>query len=157
MLVSNPGFKLWQTRGVIITALVLAVVGAACGGGRGDGTATPAGESVGLPSTAGNAASGGKIAFVSFRDGNQEIYAMNADGSDQRNLTNHPADDFDPDWAPDGTRLAFISNRHGQPQIYVMDGSGSNLRQLTWTAAASAPAGRAMVGASPSVGADLSP
>jgi len=56
---------------------------------------------------------------------------MNADGSDQRNLTNHPADDFDPDWSPDGTRLAFVSNRNGQPQIYVMDASGSNLRQLT--------------------------
>ncbi len=42
----------------------------------------------------------GKIAFESFRDGNFEIYVMNADGSNQTNLTNNPADDFSPAWSP---------------------------------------------------------
>lgn len=42
----------------------------------------------------------GKIAFHSSRDGNREIYVMNADGSNQRNLTNHPDDDFHPAWSP---------------------------------------------------------
>lgn len=41
---------------------------------------------------------GNKIAFASDRDGNYEIYVMNADGTDQVNLTNNPADDSDPDW-----------------------------------------------------------
>ncbi len=40
------------------------------------------------------------IAFDSSRDGNPEIYVMNADGSKQINLTNNPADDTDPSWSP---------------------------------------------------------
>jgi len=41
---------------------------------------------------------GEKIAFTSDRDGNEEIYVMNADGSNQKNLTNNPCNDRDPDW-----------------------------------------------------------
>jgi Tol biopolymer transport system component len=41
-----------------------------------------------------------RIAFVSDRDGNDEIYVMNVDGSNQINLTNNPADDWDPVWSP---------------------------------------------------------
>ncbi|MCH8349239.1 MAG: PD40 domain-containing protein, partial [Chloroflexi bacterium] len=43
---------------------------------------------------------GSQIAFVSARDGNHEIYVMNADGSGQTRLTNNTAIDFDPDWGP---------------------------------------------------------
>ena len=39
-----------------------------------------------------------QIVFVSLRDGNSEIYIMNADGSNQMNLSNNPAMDWDPDW-----------------------------------------------------------
>ena len=45
-----------------------------------------------------------QIAFVSDRDGNGEIYLMDTDGKNQRNLTNHPADDFAPTWSPDGRK-----------------------------------------------------
>ncbi len=41
---------------------------------------------------------GKKIAFQSNRDGNLEIYIMNADGSEQLNITNHSANDYNPDW-----------------------------------------------------------
>ena len=44
---------------------------------------------------------GTKIAFVSERDGNPELYVMNADGSGARRLTNHPARDQSPDWSGD--------------------------------------------------------
>jgi Tol biopolymer transport system component len=43
---------------------------------------------------------GTKIAFHSDRDGNFEIYVMNADGSEQTRLTNNPADDIGPAWRP---------------------------------------------------------
>ena len=48
------------------------------------------------------------------------------------NLTNHPVDDMDPDWSPDGTKIAFVSNRNdGVYQVYVMDADGSNQIRLT--------------------------
>ncbi|MGH2572718.1 MAG: TolB family protein [Actinomycetota bacterium] len=43
---------------------------------------------------------GSKIAFDSSRDGNSEIYVMNADGTGQTNVTNHSANDFSPAWQP---------------------------------------------------------
>lgn len=53
---------------------------------------------------------GSRIAFMSDRDGDIEIYAVSADGSGQVNLTNTPqANETFPAWSPDGTRLAFES------------------------------------------------
>ncbi len=73
-----------------------------------------------------------QIAFVSTRDGNPEIYVMDADGNNQIRLTNHPEEDSSPSWSPDGARIAFVSNRNGgNYQIYVMDTNGKNMRRLT--------------------------
>ena len=73
----------------------------------------------------------GRIAFSSNRDGNHEIYVMNADGSDQTRLTNNSGTDWEPSWSPDGSRIAFSSNRDGNHEIYVMDSDGSNHTRLT--------------------------
>src|SRR4029453_5386695 len=73
----------------------------------------------------------GKIAFVSLRDGNQEIYVMNADGSDVQRLTFEQTADVEPAWSPDGSRIAFRSERDGNAEIYVMDADGSNQTRLT--------------------------
>jgi Tol biopolymer transport system component len=72
-----------------------------------------------------------QIAFYSNRDGNAEIYVMNADGSAQRRLTDHPADDGYPAWSPDGEQIAFDSDRGGTFDIYVMATDGSEPRRLT--------------------------
>ncbi len=74
---------------------------------------------------------GGLIAFESERDGNREIYVMNADGTNQTNLTNNPADDISPTWSPDGTRIAFLSERTGRPEVFLMNANGSGVTQLT--------------------------
>lgn len=73
----------------------------------------------------------GKIAFSTTRDGNSEIYVMNADGSNQTRLTVDPAIDADPGWSPDGSRLVFASTRDGNEEIYVMNADGSNQTRLT--------------------------
>ena len=73
----------------------------------------------------------GQIVFTSRRDGNNEIYVMDADGGNQENLTNHPAYDATPDWSPDGTKIAFVSSRNGVSQIYVMDADGDKPIRLT--------------------------
>ena len=72
-----------------------------------------------------------QIAFHSNRDGNNEIYIMDADGKNLRNITNNPAGDWFPAWSPDGQRIAFISKRDGEGDIYVMDADGKNQRNLT--------------------------
>jgi redox-regulated HSP33 family molecular chaperone len=53
-----------------------------------------------------NASAAGKIAFTSNRDGNIEIYVMNADGSGQTRLTTNAASDRFPAWSPDGLKIA---------------------------------------------------
>jgi hypothetical protein len=73
----------------------------------------------------------GKIAFDSNRDGNGEIYVMNADGGGVVRLTNHPATDGDPAWSPDGRQIAFVSSRDGNSDIYVMNADGSSQIRLT--------------------------
>jgi Tol biopolymer transport system component len=74
---------------------------------------------------------GKRIAFSTDRDGNREIYAMNADGSDPVNLTRNPAQDMEPAWSPDGKFIAFVSTRDGNFEIYVMDANGRHQTPLT--------------------------
>ncbi|MEA2238256.1 MAG: TolB protein [Thermoanaerobaculia bacterium] len=79
----------------------------------------------------------GKIAFNTNRDGNNEIYVMNIDGSGQTRLTSDPASDFGPAWSPDGTQIAFTRGL----DIFVMNADGTNPIRLTaFTAINSAPA-----------------
>ena len=76
-------------------------------------------------------AAAGRIAFVSDRDGNREIYVMNADGSDQTRLTHSAADDGSPCFSPDGRKIAFRSAFETHAQICVMNADGSDQVRLT--------------------------
>jgi TolB protein len=67
---------------------------------------------------------GTKIAFMTNRDGNQEIYVMDANGSNPRRITRHPGIDATPTWSPAGNQIAFTSDRSGSPQIYIVDSDG---------------------------------
>jgi Tol biopolymer transport system component len=78
---------------------------------------------------------GTKIAFTSDRDGNYEIYVMNADGTGATRLTTNAAMDVGPTWSPDGRKIAFMSDRDGDGEIYVMNADGSSVVQLTTNAA----------------------
>jgi Tol biopolymer transport system component len=74
---------------------------------------------------------GDVIAFTSNRDGNQEIYVIQPDGSGLRRLTNTAGSDANPTFSPTGDLIAFESNRDGTPEIYVMNADGSDQRRLT--------------------------
>ena len=75
-----------------------------------------------------------KIAFVSTRDGNREIYVMDADGKNLKNLTNSPGNDIFPVWSPHGKKIAYISGNLGDEnslEVFVMNADGSNPKNLT--------------------------
>ncbi len=73
----------------------------------------------------------GKIIFSSPMSGNDEIWSMNADGSEQRQLTNTEADEFLPVTAPDGNSIFFTSNRTGEMHVWRMNADGSNQTKIT--------------------------
>lgn len=72
-----------------------------------------------------------KIAFLSTRNGNPEIYVTNADGSDQTRLTVTDSAEYDLSWSPNGQKILFVSERDGNPEIYVMNVDGSDPVRLT--------------------------
>ena len=90
---------------------------------------------VALISVRAQASKQSQIAFNSQRDGNREVYVMDVDGKNQRNLTNNPAEDAWPSWSPNGQKIAFVSDRDWDTglgwEIYVMDADGRNQRNLT--------------------------
>lgn len=71
---------------------------------------------------------GSQIAFMASR----EIYVMDADGSHQTNLTNHPASDERPAWSPDGSQIAFVRRDESDNyDIYITYSDGTGERRLT--------------------------
>ena len=70
---------------------------------------------------------GEHIAFSSNRDGNEELYLMNRDGSDMHRITNNATEDFFPAWSPEGDRIAFVSYESDYSVIYTYDISSAKL------------------------------
>jgi Tol biopolymer transport system component len=77
---------------------------------------------------------GGRLAFMTNRDGNYEIDTMNADGSSQADVSQSVATDENPAWSPDGQRIAFDSNRSGTYQVYTVKSAGADLIRLSTNA-----------------------
>lgn len=78
---------------------------------------------------------GDRIAFASDRSGNAEIYVMNSDGSHVVNLSNDPAQDFFPNWSPDG-RIVFARGSGSLRELWVMRADGTNQTRLTFNTVA---------------------
>ena len=69
-----------------------------------------------------------RIAFESDREGNFEIYVLDADGSNLTNLTLTTTDEHAPTWSPDASQIAFNS---GTNEIWVMNADGSGQTNIT--------------------------
>ena len=83
---------------------------------------------------------GKRVCFVGDFEGNNELYVMDVDGGNLRNLTRHPGSDQWPAWSHDGKWIAFASTRTGEEHLYVVRPDGEGLRQVTGLAAAEEPA-----------------
>ncbi len=124
--------KLKKLKWKGIFSFFLLSVMLSCGGGGGGSSFTDNSQTpTSTPTTA-------KIVFTSERDGDQEIYVMNPDGTEQTRLTNNPpvgnilGIDADPAWSPDGTKIAFLSVRDKPDgEIWIMNADGSNPMNLT--------------------------
>ena len=64
---------------------------------------------------------GKRIAFVSTRDGNYEVYVMNLDGSHVQRITNSEERDDYPAWHSNGRQLVTVSERNGEFDLYLFD------------------------------------
>jgi Tol biopolymer transport system component len=81
----------------------------------------------------------GRIAYADRLDGapgpdvtGSQIFTVNAEGADRRQLTSSLFGNFFPAWSPNGTTLAIVSVRSGAPQIWTMAADGSSPTQLTF-------------------------
>ncbi len=92
------------------------------------------------------------IAFMSFRAGYCSVFRMNADGSNQINLTPKNLSDPSttwcsraPSWSTDGRQILFMSSRPstgGQNEIFVMNADGTDVLQLTTSGVNGSPRAR---------------
>ncbi len=74
---------------------------------------------------------GGEVAFVSDRDGDEDIYLLDVERGALHNLTRADGSDRQPLWSPDGARLAFLSDRDGYWNVFVMSATGGERRRIT--------------------------
>ncbi len=76
---------------------------------------------------------GRRLSFASTRDsletGRADVFVMDADGSNVRNISRHPGEDFDPKWSGDGRSVLFLSLRSGTSLIYSADVDGAGEAQ----------------------------
>jgi len=95
-------------------AVIVLMIGAGVHGVAGQGRGVPGG-----------------VSFFSARDGNNEIYVMDWDGSRPLRITDAPASDVDPAIAPNGRDIVFTSNRTGNNDIYIVGSAGGTPVNLT--------------------------
>ena len=75
---------------------------------------------------------GNRLAVVLTRDGNSQIYIVNADGSGLRRLSRSSGIDTEPTFTPDGKEIFFTSDRGGSAQVYRVSVEGGDARRVTF-------------------------
>jgi len=79
---------------------------------------------------------GKKIAFLSYSTGNVDVWVMDRDGCNRKQLTFDDSIEgfsFNP-WSPDGNKILFVSNISGNFDLWIMNADGSDRKRLTYGA-----------------------
>ena len=74
---------------------------------------------------------GRQILYYSNRTGNYELWLVERETGDERQLTDHPAMDVEADWSPDGRQIVFLSGREGIVQVWVLSVEDGRVRRLS--------------------------
>jgi Tol biopolymer transport system component len=74
---------------------------------------------------------GGRLAFTSVRDTRPQIYVMNLEGTEVKNLTDDLAQNRQPVWSPNGSQMLFVSTRGGADEIFIMPAAGGDIRRYS--------------------------
>jgi Tol biopolymer transport system component len=127
-------------RQILTTSLAVVLVVGACSreaartpSADGSSPAATAVSEASAPAASTSPSSGGGAISLSGRivfDNHDDVWIINADGTDLTQLTDSAAHDFDPSWSPDGSRIAFRSERSGDPEIWIMNADGSDQHRL---------------------------
>ncbi|WP_423209287.1 Tol-Pal system protein TolB [Paracoccus yeei] len=72
------------------------------------------------------------IVYSLEKNGNTDIYQMDAASGAQRPLTNAPSIETSPSYSPDGSQIVFESDRSGTPQLYIMGANGGEPRRISF-------------------------
>ena len=129
----DPGVCLPSSETCVLTATPGAAV-SATPWSRPAASATPTQRSTATPQptpTPAQLSGLDLLAFDTVRDGNSEVYLLDAAAGTLTNLTRHPADDRAPAWRPDGGAVAFESHRDGNWEIYLLDLASGKVARLT--------------------------
>ena len=76
---------------------------------------------------------GTRVAFISTRTGNWELYMVEVATGQEKRLTEHAAADVAPTWSPDGKQIAFLSNREGAWAVYVLEIKSGQVQKIIAT------------------------
>ena len=106
--------SVWFCLRIVVCIPVFFLIGIACTGDGEDGLS---------------------VLFYSDRDGDDDVYVMEIDGSGVRQLTDQTGRDYEADGSPDGQTLVFASQRadDDSSQLYLMNSGGSDVRRLTFS------------------------
>jgi len=114
-----------------LSAIAVLMLFVACSGGSAPRASQPEPTTATLCAPAGKRSAltplSGRIVF----DNHQDVWSINANGTDLIRLTHSPAFEFDPSWSPDGTQIAYRSDRGDESEIWVMNANGTGQRRLT--------------------------
>jgi Tol biopolymer transport system component len=114
-----------------LSAIAVLMLLVACSGGSASSGSPSAPSTATLSAPAGKdsalAPLSGRIVF----DNHEDVWSINANGTDLIRLTHSPGYEFDPSWSPDGTQIAYRSDRGDESEIWLMNADGTDQRRLT--------------------------